>query len=975
MKKFLTLLTIAVALVSCGKKSSDYAGYVNPMIGTDFHGHTFPGATAPFGMIQLSPDSRIGMTWDGCSGYHYSDSVIYGFTHTHLNGTGCFDLCDILFMPTVGDICYSNDISNGTQNSYVSRFSHDKEHAEAGYYSVILDDYNIKVELTATERVAFHKYTYPKGGGNVIIDLTHQDDVINSSLTIVGDNEIVGERRSRYWARDEELFFVARFSEPFTSSSLIFNDSIVAATSVEGENVKGYVSFDGLNKPLYITVGISANSIENARKNISDAPSFEEARNNTSKLWNNELSKIKVESMNEDDKVIFYTALYHSMIAPNLYSDINGEYRGRDFKTHRADHDYYTVFSLWDTYRALHPLLSIIDQKRTNDFVNTMLLQYQQGGRLPVWELAANETNCMIGNHAIPVIYDAFAKGILNYDKQLALNAMVHSADLDLFGLKAYKEYGFIPSEIEHESVSKTLEYAYDDWCIAQMAYQMGDNEKYERFIKRAQSYKNIFDPITGFHRAKANNMWFVPFDPTEVNFNYTEANCWQYNFHVQQDVTALMNMYGGAEAFAAKLDKLFTESSSMTGRDQVDISGVIGQYAQGNEPSHHVAYLFNYAGQPYKTQKIVRQIMSELFENTPDGLCGNDDCGQMSAWYVFSSLGFYPVCPGDNKFILGSPYVKKADISLENGSHFTVSAENQSEKNIYVDRVELNGYEYTKSYITYGDIANGGKLVFYMSDEPNKSFGNAEEDRPKNLISDYLINPVPYFTNESAIFTDKVMVGIAAPVDGCKIYYTIDGKAPTAHSIEYTEPFELTKTTTVKAVSINGEGVESNVISTEFSKILDNRKIKLISKYESQYSAGGNNALIDRVRGGINFRTGGWQGYQGQDIVAVVDLNDFKRVRKISMGFLQDVDSWIFYPTKVTFYVSEDGQNFVEYGSVENTISERDIEPSIHDFVVRGDKNAKYVKVVAKSIISCPQWHEGAGGMAWLFADEITVE
>ncbi len=970
-------MLLVIAFSSCeNRKAVNYCELVDPLIGTDFHGHTYPGAAAPFGMVHLSPDSRIGMTWDGCSGYHYSDSVIYGFSHTHLSGTGCFDMCDILFMPTVGDVKISNDISNGTSDSYVSMFHHENEYAEAGYYSVLLDDYNIKVDLTPTASAGYHKYNYPKNAdGNVIIDLTHQDFVIESILNIEGADVVTGMRRSKHWAEDQVLYFVAKFSRPFDGSGIYFNDELVGAKRAEGSNIKGFVSFSNITEPLYVTVGISAVSVENARRNMDEGLTFEKALATTQKAWNKELSKIEVESMNRNDAVVFYTALYHTMLSPQLFSDVNGEYLGRDKKVHTSENNFYHVFSLWDTYRALHPLHSIINQKRTNDFINTFLMQYKQGGALPVWELSANETFCMIGYHAVPVIYDAYMKGVRGYDLNLALEAMKNSAELDLFGQDGYRKDGFIAVENEHESVSKTLEYAYDDWCVAMMSKALGDDKGYEKYIKRAQNYKNIFDPTTGFHRAKAHNMWFTPFDPTEVNFNYTEANCWQYNFHVQQDVNTLIDIYGGDEAFGNKLDEMFNSSSEMGGRVQVDITGTIGQYAHGNEPSHHVAYLYNYVGTPYKTQKLVRQIMDDMYYNAPDGLCGNEDCGQMSAWYVFSALGFYPVCPGDNQLVLGSPKVVSAKINLENGKCFTIKTVNQSKANIYVERVEYNGYDYTKTYLTYLELLNGGELVFYMSNTPSKSYGYEISDRPVNVIKDNLISPVPYFTGESQVFKNSMDLGIASLDKNAEIYYTMNGMTPDRNSIKYDgNPYKLNLTTPIKAISYNKDGVASEVISTVFSRAPKNRSIKLMSKYESQYSGGGKNALVDNVRGGDNFKTGGWQGYQGQDIVAIVDLGSAQQIDKLGMGFLQDSRSWIFYPTEVIYYVSDDGKNFKEYGRVENKIDSKTENVTTQVLSVEGNSQSRYVKVVAKSLMVCPPWHLSAGCPSWLFADEIII-
>ncbi|MDD3744215.1 MAG: GH92 family glycosyl hydrolase, partial [Lentimicrobiaceae bacterium] len=569
------------------------ASYVNPFIGTGGHGHTFPGATVPFGMVQLSPDTRL-EGWDGCSGYHYSDEHIYGFSHTHLSGTGVPDYCDILFMPFNGDLQLNNGYDG--MPGYRSAFKHEDERAEAGYYRVKLLKDGINAELTATNRVGFHKYTYSnKKNQSILIDLQHRDMVTDSWINKVNDYEIEGFRGSTGWARDQRIYFAARFSRPIKKARLYSNDSLVEGNIIRNsKNIKAGLFFEDGEDVILVKVGISAVSAENARKNM-DAEiagwDFDETRTKATTLWNKELNKIQVSGKDETSKTIFYTAMYHAMIAPNTYYDVDGSYLGRDFKIHQlspSEGGYYTVFSLWDTYRALHPLFTIIDQERTGEFIQTFINQYEQGGMLPVWELAANETWCMIGYHAVPVIADAWVKGIRNYDEEKALKAMLNSASANHFGLNSYRKLGYIPAGDEAESVSKTLEYAYDDWCIAEVAGAMGKDELRDEYLKRAQSYKHVFDPQTQFMRARHNGGWFTPFDAAEVNFNYTEANSWQYSFYVPHDMEGFAHLMKGKEALAKKLDDLFNASSVTTGRDQSDITGLIGQYAHGNEPSHH---------------------------------------------------------------------------------------------------------------------------------------------------------------------------------------------------------------------------------------------------------------------------------------------------------------------------------------------------------------------------------------------------
>lgn len=985
--KFFNILFLSFILFSCKHstliQNSNLTSYVNPFIGTGGHGHTFPGASLPFGMVQLSPDTRLD-GWDGCSGYHYSDTVIYGFSHTHLSGTGVSDYGDILFMPTIGEPLLNNGSNKGSAYGYTSSFSHDNEFASPGYYKVILDDYNIQVELTATKRAGYHKYTFPKSGqSNIIIDLEHRDQVLESELEILSDTEIAGMRRSRTWAKDQHIYFVAKFSKSFQNTGIALNDSLIPQLkNAKGTNIKACVSFETKNnEAIHVKVGISAVSIENARKNLDDempAWNFENIIEEANKVWNAELNRIIVTGDSEEQKRIFYTALYHSMLAPNLYSDVNGEYRGRDLNIHKMDKntDYYTVFSLWDTYRATHPLYTIIQQKRTNDFINTFLKQYELDSLLPVWELAGNETNCMIGYHSVSVIADAYNKGIQNYDIDKAYEAMKFSSMQDHYGLKFYKDKSYIPASEESESVSKTLEYAYDDWCISQVAKKLGQPQDYETYSQRAQYYKNIFDNSTGFMRAKLNESFFSPFDPAEVNFNYTEANAWQYSFYVPQDITGLINLYGGKENLANMLDSMFTTSSLTTGREQADITGLIGQYAHGNEPSHHIAYLYNYLNQPWKTQKYVKQIVDEMYTDKPDGLIGNEDCGQMSAWYVFSAAGFYPVLPGSDYYVIGTPAFKEVTFQLENGKSFTVSANNISDKNIYIQSAELRGKEYSKSYLLHRDIMKGGTLILNMGSTPSHTFGVNNNDIPKSEIKEHIIIPVPFVSKGDRIFTDSTRVEISSINKASEIRYTIDGSEPDVNSNLYTEPLLFDKTTVLRAKAISNDFDASKTITARFSKIPHGRSIKLENSYSNQYNAGGNMALIDYLRGSSNFRTGSWQGYEGINLIAIVDLGNIQKIEEVSTGFLQDIGSWIFMPDEVKYYISDDGKEFKLISTIPNDIPENDVNIRIKEFTAQL-KNIKtrYIKVEGINRGICPNWHLGAGNEAWIFADEIVIK
>ena len=599
--------------------SQNYQQYVNPFIGTGGTGHTFPGATVPYGMVQLSPDTRIDGSWEGCSGYHYSDNRIYGFSHTHLNGTGVSDYGDILLMPTMGEPSFDNKI-------YSSTFSHANEKASAGFYSVKLDKHNIDVRLTTSTRVGFHEYTFNESGlANIILDLNHRDKLLEGKIRVINDKTIEVLRRSEAWASNQYVYARIEFNEKMFVTSV--NKSVSDRLDINGMCFSKKVK---KGEKLLVKVALSPTGYEGAQLNSTEIPhwDFEKVKKSAEHMWNKELSKIEVTSTDKNKLTIFYTALYHTMMQPNIAQDLDGKYRGRDNKIHQAEgFAYYTVFSLWDTFRAAHPLYTLIDKKRTADYINTFIKQFEQGGRLPVWELASNETDCMIGYHSVSVIADAMVKGIKGFDYEKAYEAAKYSAMLDHLGLDAYKKQGYISIDDEHESVSKTLEYAYDDWCIAQMAKILGKKEDYQYFMKRSQNWKNLYNPKNGFMQPRKNGNWYEPFEPREVNNNYTEGNSWHYSYSVQQDIPGLIAAHGGKEKFEQFIDAIFSAPDKTTGREQVDITGLIGQYAQGNEPSHHIAYLYNYVDKPEKTDAKIKFILDNYYKNTPDGLIGNEDC------------------------------------------------------------------------------------------------------------------------------------------------------------------------------------------------------------------------------------------------------------------------------------------------------------------------------------------------------------
>lgn len=940
---------------------------VDPFIGTGGHGHTYPGASLPFGMMQLSPDTRLD-GWDGCSGYHYSDEYTYGFSHTHLSGTGVSDYGDILLMPT--DSLVFHNGADG-KPGYRAHFSHDNETASPGYYRVLLDSTGIEVELTVGQRSGIHRYSYPgPENQHLILDLEHRDMLLDYGINTVSDHEISGFRRSKAWAEDQHLYFYIRFSHPFESPTYFHRDPD------RRNRMGGYTFVNPNNEPILAYVGISAVDIEGAKKNMEEETgqrSFEEVRQEASTTWENHLGKIVVETDKEDDLVNFYSAMYHLMLAPNLYQDADGRYRGMDLEVHQSDQlEYYTVFSLWDTYRAAHPLFTIIDTERTNHFIRTFNAKYKEGGIMPIWDLAGNYTGCMIGYHAVPVIADAYLKGIRDYDTELAFEAMKHSAMQDKLGLEAFKSINYIPVEQESESVSKTLEYAYDDWTIAEMARAMGKEEEASYFDKRALAYKNVFDPQTGFMRGRINNQWFAPFDPYEVNFNYTEANAWQYSTYVPQDIDGLIELHGGKKGLEAHLDRLFTATQQTSGRDQADITGLIGQYAHGNEPSHHMAYLYNFVNRPDKTQKYVRQILRELYTPTPDGISGNEDCGQMSAWYVLSSLGFYPVTPGSNQYVIGTPLFEKASINLENGNVFTVVAKGASEGQLYVADAKLNGEPLGRTYLYHREIMEGGLLEFELSEEPS-SWGTTDGEVPGTSINSSYHLPVPFISSGKLAFKDSTVVELGSVDAKTKIHYRLSGGDYTL----YENPITISNADRLEVYGSDGV-VTSDTVSTEFRKIDPTISIALGTAYANQYNGGGQNALIDGIRGGSDFRTGAWQGYQDKDLLATIDLGSMRTIAEVSVGFLQDQRSWIFFPTELLVEAGEKPESMTTIGSISIEADKADDESRTETFSLRANgQSARYIRVTARNLGDLPSWHLGApsNGKAWIFVDEITIK
>ena len=729
--RHLLILTLVGLLVACEQGNDTKTSlieYVDPFIGTAGKGKTYPGASVPFGMVQLSPDNgRNG--WDWISGYYYPDSVIAGFSHTHLSGTGAGDLYDISFMPTMGVKESSKLDDINSSETIFSKFSHEEEEASPGYYRVLLEDYQITVELTATTRSGLQRYT-PLESGNLAVKLDlgytrNWDKVTASELKIIDNKTVAGVRKSAGWAKDQQVFFYSVFSRPFDRAQLFSEDQEVEGGEAEGLDIASQFFFTlESGEPVLVKTGISSTSVENAKNNLISEQSefdFEGTRKKAEMLWESQLDKIKIEAA-PDNKVQFYTALYHSMLAPITFSDVSGEYHGPDGQVHKADYTRYSIFSLWDTFRALHPLSTIIHTDRVPDMINSLLGHYEEYGKLPVWEMHGNETDMMLGYHAVPVIADAVNKEIKGFDVAKAYEAAKASAMQEEFQVDSYKKLGYVPYETRNWNVSLTMEYAYDDWCIAQLSKTLGNEDEEAYFQSRALNYRKHFDEETKFMRAKnASGSFREPFDPLAYHpEDYAEANAWQYLWFAPQDIPGLIELMGGKSTFESRLDSMF-EITQAQGEDPVWISGYIGQYVHGNEPSHHVPYLYQFVDNPGKTQQRVRQIMDELYTTDPGGLCGNEDCGQMSAWYIFSALGFYPVNPADGKYVFGSPEVEEATITLPNGKKFKIRAINQSQENIYIEEITLNGKPVEEHFITHRQIMDGGELIFKMTNQLNK--------------------------------------------------------------------------------------------------------------------------------------------------------------------------------------------------------------------------------------------------------------
>lgn len=936
-------------------KSSDaiqnFTALVNPFVGTGGHGHTFPGAVYPFGMMQLSPDTRLD-GWDGCSGYHYSDSLIYGFSHTHLSGTGVPDYCDVLFMPGTGTA--NLNIAAEDKQAFASSFRKESEKASPGYYSVLLDKHKIQAEFTVGKRTGIHHYTFKnKSDQWLLIDLKHRDKLLKAGFTNVGLNFIEGNRVSIGWARQQYVYFKSVFSKNIKS------------IQYSADSLKAIIYFvENSSKDLYAHVAISAVDALGASKNLEgeyNQFNFNKMHSETKAQWNKMLGRMQVLDPDSKGKRIFYTALYHNLIHPSLFQDVDNRYRGMDLNIHSTQaEDHFTVFSLWDTYRSTHPLYQWIYPEYNSKFIRTFLRHYQECGHLPVWELAANETWCMIGNHSIPVIANSFHHRVFDFDTSLAKEAIQNTIlNGNNTGIK-FMTKGFILSNEESESVSKTIENSLD--FAAAASIHCKGLEKYS-----PDSYKNLYNPESGYYQARWNNQFIQPFDPLEVNHHYTEANAYQYLFGAHHDVEGMKSLFLLSDketnkemVLIKRLDDLFYNKAEMTGRVQPDITGLIGQYAHGNEPSHHLAYLYNDANAPEKTQILIKKIKNEFYNDTPEGLIGNEDCGQMSSWFIFSALGFYPLNPFNATYTIGFPSFKNVKIQIPNQKPILIKS-TAALKPEFVSSFSING----RATTNYFKLKAGDHLHFQLDAKSYK----INREQQKNSETNYLVRP--YVSLGNRVFKDSTIVRLASLYNN-PIEYCFD--TTTNRRFKFLNDLVF-KTET--RLYFRNQSTQENAewLYADFIRKPQGMQLKLQTSYANQYPASGNDALIDGLQGSMDFRDGLWQGYQGKDIQLLLEFSEERDLNYLGIRFLQDQGPWILMPTQVEFKISEDGKHFESLDLIRNQISQKEEGAIVHEFNTNQKFRCRFVQIKAKNAGPLPDWHQGAGGASWLFTDEIVIK
>ena len=968
------LIASAVATASAsGQTHRD----VNPFIGTGGHGHTYPGATTPFGMVQLSPDSRFD-GWDGCGGYHFTDDRIYGFSHTHLQGTGVSDYGDVLFAPCTQFLPGKTDWKDRA-GSAVDKNS---ERAWAGYYGVDLVDQRLTAELTATPRVGIHRYTLAERDTfTLVINLAYRDELVEYSIYPLDDSTLVGHRISKAWAEEQHVYFAARFSSPFTWRDQL-EETVDIGFSPDGTRLQElryvpvFAADFGVIDGLTARVAISGVDTNGALMNLlSEAPhgDFDRYRAAAEALWDDALARITVEGGTETERRIFATSLYHCMTTPNLASDVDGRYRGGDLAVHSlapGDGNHYSVFSLWDTFRALHPLLNWIEPERSRDFVRTMLRFADESGGLPVWELAGNETGCMIGYHSVPVIADAHAWGIRGFDGKRALQWMVQAADSAHLGLPAYAKFGYIPSEVEPESVSKTLEYAFDDACISWYATDVGATDVAERFRLRALNYRNLMHPTSGFFQPRRGGAWVEDFDPCEVNFNFTEANGWQYGCFVPHDAAGFARLLGGPEALGVRLDSLFFTTATVRGRHQADITGLIGQYAHGNEPSHHAAFMYAFSDRPERMVPLVQQIRRDLYADAPDGLSGNEDCGQMSAWYVWTALGLYPLAPGAGQAVVAFPAFDRITVRPRSGTPLDIARSGSGAHITY--RLNSQGSN-SSHFVSYPSLTTSQSMMFEAQTRPASSPSEVHHRtmamKPwddQNFAAAPGLDAPRTYRGRSV----DVTVSHLEPDARLELALGPDGRwksiRPGVHSLAHSGELRVRATLPSGASHEIRHTVRrmEHTVSASYPG----------PTYDHQYTAGGDQALVDGLFGSTEFRTGEWQGFPGRPCDVVLDLGRTEDLSGVRLGALHDTRPWIFLPRSVEVWTSADGVAWTPAGKAGHDVPAEQPGSQVLRIEVPFRARARYVRVVAEPFGPLPDWHLSAGEPAWLFVDEIEV-
>jgi predicted alpha-1,2-mannosidase len=945
--------------------SFDPLVYVNPFIGTGGHGHTFPGPVVPFGMVQVGPDTRYD-GWDGCGGYHYSDSVIYGFSQTHLSGTGVPDYADMLVVPQIGKLNLKPGYA--VKGGFGAGFSHSNEKASPGYYAVSLNN-GIDVALTATERCAMHRYTFKgKGKRYILVDLGYRDKVLEVDVQKVNETSFQGKRISAAWATEQHFYFYAETSIPGKGKKQ-FNSKTGKYYYI--------IEFPANVREVTLKIGVSGVSEVGAKVNLdAEIPSFdfELVQRRAAEKWRAELTKIRIKTWDEKILVNYYTALYHAAVHPSLWSDVDGKFRDFNNQIQTTSKASYSVFSLWDTYRGANPLYTILEPEKVKDFVASFYDQYRCTGQMPMWTLSNNETYCMIGYHTASIIADAYAKGIELENPKALLDALVASSNYPQFGKDLYGKYGFIPAQLEAESVSKTLEYAYDDWCIARFAKQLGETEIARAYELRAANWLNVLHPESRFFQPRKGAVFLPFFVPNEVNHHFTEANAWQYALAAPHHITALTDIHGGKIGMQHFLDSLFYGSSVMSGRVQSDITGLIGQYAHGNEPSHHMGYLYNYASAPWKTQEVIDRILQEMYTNNPDGLSGNEDCGQMSAWYVLSAIGFYPVAPGSPTYAIGRPLVDHAIINGIRGV-FEIQVTNNSYVDKYIQSITWNGKPYEKLFITHEMIQSGGLLEIAMGAKPAKSMANYEIDLKEEPVADFV--PVPYFISSQTVFENELEVNMDKLFfERGEIYYSFDS----VH-FELFNPIEgrnllLRESAKVFAKVVREDGSQSKVVSCTYTKFVKNCTLTLDSPYANQYPGAGSQTLVDGQRGTDEYRGTEWQGFNNVDVKGQIVFDQEKEVNRIKLSYLVDTRSWIFPPKSFTVEYSVDGIHFKKAGKVVGETLKTDKNKTTGELIIElVPTNLKYIRFTAENYGVCPAWHLAPGNPTWIFLDEVVVE